>query len=173
MTEQQAYTVKATYPGFELRDYPEHLVAEVAVTGSFTSAGNKAFPALAGFIGGRNRQSRKVAMTAPVVQEEAADSFVVGFVMPSDLSADEMPEPTDGAVRTRVVPAQTAAAVRFSGRWTRASYEEQTELLLQAVRAAGLQPAGEPRFARYDPPWTPWFMRRNEVIVPVSQKADG
>lgn len=169
MTEQQPYTVIASYPAFEVRDYPEHLVAEVEVRGSFTSAGNKAFPALAGFIGGRNRQSRKVAMTAPVLQEESGGSFVVGFVMPSDLRVDEVPEPTDAGVRTRVVPAQTAAAARFSGRWTRTSYEQHAQQLMQAIEAAGWQPVGEPRFARYDPPWTPWFMRRNEVIVPVSR----
>ena len=167
MTEQQPYTVVATYPGFELRDYPEHLVAEVGVRSSFTSAGNRAFPALAGFIGGRNRQSRKVAMTAPVLQEEADGAFVIGFVMPADL--EEMPDPTDGSVRTRVVPAQVAAAARFSGRWSQGSYEQHLERLLRDVQAAGLQPAGEPRFARYDPPWTPWFLRRNEVIVPVAR----
>lgn len=168
MTEQQPYTVLATYPGFELRDYPDHLVAEVEVHAGFTSAGNKAFPKLAGYIGGRNRQSRKVAMTAPVMQEQSEDRFVVGFVMPSEMRPEEQPEPSDTSVHTRVVPAHTAAAARFSGRWTSESYQQHTEELLAAIRAAGLQPNGEPRFARYDPPWTPWFMRRNEVIVPVA-----
>lgn len=167
MTERQPYTVIDTQPGFEVREYPEHLVAEVAVRGSFTSAGNKAFPALAGYIGGRNRQARKVAMTAPVVQEQADDHYVVGFVMPAQMRPEEQPDPTDGSVRTRVVPAQIAAATTFSGRWTPGSYQEHTEALLHALQQAGYEPAGEPRFARYDPPWTPWFLRRNEVIVPV------
>ena len=167
MTENQPYTVIETHPGFELRDYPEHIVAEVAVRGSFTSAGNKAFPSLAGYIGGRNRSSQKVAMTAPVLQEKNDEQFVVGFVMPADMNADSMPEPSDSSVRMRVIPAQTAAAARFSGRWTTSSYEHHVQQLLEAVREAGLQPTGEPRFARYDPPWTPWFMRRNEVIVQI------
>lgn len=170
MTEQQSYEVVARYPEFELRHYPEHLVAETAISSSFERAGNLAFPRLARYIGGHNTSARKVAMTAPVVQEldpAAGDAFVIGFVMPADLRADELPAPSDPAVRTRRVPAQTAAALRFSGRWSRASYEKHREALLAALSSAGLEVDGRPRYARYDPPWTPWFLRRNEVIVPV------
>ena len=108
MTEQQPYEVLERYPGFELRRYPEHLVAEVDVTGPFGVAGNLAFPKLARFIGGHNRASRKVAMTAPVVQEKDPRSgvFVVGFVMPSDLAADDVPEPSGFL---RAYPAGTCA----------------------------------------------------------------
>ena len=117
MTEQQPYDVLERYPGFELRRYPEHLVAEVDVTGPFGVAGNLAFPKLARYIGGHNRASRKVAMTAPVVQERDPRSgvFVVGFVMPSDVAVDDVPEPADSSVRTRQVPAQTAAALKACG----------------------------------------------------------
>ena len=173
MTEQQPYEVLKQYPGFELRRYPEHLVAEVDVTGPFGVAGNLAFPRLARYIGGHNRTSRKVAMTAPVVQEQDPRSgvFVVGFVMPSDLAADDVPEPEDTSVRTRLVPAQTAAALTFSGRWSRSSYEARNEELLNLVARAGLTVAGRPRYARFDPPWTPWFLRRNEVVIPVRNPA--
>lgn len=174
MTEQQPYDVLQTYPAFELRRYPEHLVAETEVGAPFEVAGNLAFPRLARYIGGHNRASRKVAMTAPVLQERQGEGrsgrrFVVGFVMPADVTADELPAPSDPAVRTRVVPAQTAAALRFSGRWSRASYERHERTLLDAVAEAGLRVGGPPRYARYDPPWTPWFLRRNEVVVPVER----
>ena len=108
MTEEQAYDVLAEYPEFELRRYPEHLVAEIEVGGPFELAGNLAFPRLARYIGGHNRSSRKVAMTAPVVQQQAPDSrrYVVGFVMPADVSAENLPDPSDSAVRTRRVPAR-------------------------------------------------------------------
>lgn len=170
MTEQQPYEVLEMYPGFELRRYPEHLVAETDVTGPFGVAGNLAFPRLARYIGGHNRSSRKVAMTAPVVQEQDPRSgvFVVGFVMPADLAPDDVPEPADSAVRTRLVPAQTAAALRFSGRWSRSAYDARTEELLALLAQAGLTAVGRPRYARYDPPWTPWFLRRNEVVIPVA-----
>ena len=173
MTEQQPYEVVKRYPHFEVRRYPTHLVAEIETGGPFELAGNLAFPRLARYIGGHNRPSRKVAMTAPVVQEEdpRTHRYVVGFVMPANLTAEELPDPLDPRVRTREVPAQVAAARRFSGRWSRGSYELHTEKLLAAVEAAGLEVDGPPRYARFDPPWTPWFMRRNEVVVPL--KDDG
>lgn len=172
MTEEQPYDVVAKYPGFELRRYPAHLVAEMEVGGPFELAGNLAFPRLARYIGGHNRPARKVAMTAPVVQEQDRDNrrYRVGFVMPAGLGAEDLPDPLDPRVRTRRVPAQTAAARRFSGRWSRRSYEKQEAALLSAVEAAGLKVVGRPRYARFDPPWTPWFMRRNEVVVPVAQE---
>ena len=173
MNEQQAYEVLEEHADFELRRYPDHLVAETEVGGRFERAGNMAFPRLARYIGGQNRSSRKIAMTAPVVQEQDPGSrrFVVGFVMPADIGAEELPEPSDPAVRIRRVPAETAAALRFSGRGTRGSYEKREAQLLADVEAAGLEVVGAPRYARYDPPWTPWFLRRNEVVVPVRRAA--
>jgi hypothetical protein len=170
MTEQQVYDVLEEHPDFELRRYPEHLVAETEVGGPFELAGNVAFPRLARFIGGHNRSSRKIAMTAPVVQEQdpANRRYVVGFVMPADVSAEDLPDPLDTAVRVRRVPAETAAALRFSGRWSRGSFEKRAAQLLAALDTAGLEVVGTPRYARFDPPWTPWFLRRNEVVVPVA-----
>jgi hypothetical protein len=170
MTEEQAYAVLAEYPEFELRRYPEHLVAEIEVGGPFELAGNLAFPRLARYISGHNRSSRKVAMTAPVVQRQAPDSrrYVVGFVMPADVSSENLPDPSDSAVRTRPVPAETAATLWFSGRWSRSAHEKRTAQLLAALEVAGLDVVGDPRFARFDPPWTPWFLRRNGVVVPIA-----
>jgi hypothetical protein len=171
MTEEQPYDVLERYPDFELRRYPDHLVAEIEVGGPFELAGNLAFPRLARYIGGHNGSSRKVAMTAPVLQEQdpASRRYVVGFVMPADVAAAaDPPDPLDPAVRMRRVPAETAAALGFSGRWSRRAYERHTEELLAAVAAAGLEVAGAPRYARFNPPWTPWFLRRNEVVVPVA-----
>lgn len=174
MTEQQPYDVIARLPGFELRRMPAHLVAEINVDGTFESAGNKAFRPLAGFIGGRNASSRKIAMTAPVNQESADDTgtFVVGFVMPADLTEETLPAPDDPRVELRRVPAQVAAASRFTGRWKRKTYEEKAARLLREVKAAGFEVAGPVRFARYNPPTTPWFLRRNEVVVPVKGQRD-
>ena len=186
MAEQQPYVVLDRRVGFELRRYPAHLVAEVEVDGSFSDSGNRAFSALAGYIGGRNSTRAKVAMTAPVVQEQSAGTkiamtspvvqepgsgpgrYVVGFVMPSGFTEETLPAPTDPRVRIRTVPEQVAAAVEFQGRWTERLYDEHAAALLRAVGAAGLTPSGPLRFARFDPPWTPWFRRRNEVVVPVA-----
>ena len=171
MTEEQPYEVVREHPDFELRRYPEHVVAETRVTGSFEGAGNASFRRLVGYIGGRNTQSRKVAMTAPVVQEtedEDAGRFVVGFVMPAGFDLEGAPDPTDDDVRLRAVPAHTAAALRFSGRWSRGRYDEHERRLRAALAEAGLEVVGQARFARFDPPWTPWFLRHNEVVIPVA-----
>ncbi|MHA6524731.1 SOUL family heme-binding protein [Tessaracoccus sp. G1721] len=184
MTEQQPYEVLRRFPRFEVRRYPEHLVAEVEVDGSFTGAGNQAFGTLVAFISGRNSAQGKVAMTAPVVQEQAsarikmtapvvqqsgaADRHVVAFVMPAEYSLETLPTPSDPRVKVRQVPEQVAAVKGFTGRWTEHIYRKQLAELRAAVDQAGLEACGVPRFARFDPPWTPWFRRRNEVVLPVS-----
>ena len=186
MTEQQRYEVVQQGPGFELRRYPAHLVAEVEVNGSFEGAGNTAFRPLVAYIRGRNQASQSLAMTAPVLQrrEDSDDTpaavetvttetspgrYVVSFVMPEGSTRETLPDPGDAEVELRAVPEELAAVARYSGRWRSASYEQQTGQLLRAVNDAGLETTGPPRFARFDPPWTPWFRRRNEVVVPVRE----
>ena len=188
MTERQRVEVLTRFPGFELRRYPAHLVAEVEVSGSFTDAGNRAFGTLVAFISGRNSTRGKVAMTAPVVQEPASARIamtapvvqepagapglhVVGFVMPAQFTLDTLPAPSDPRIRIREVPAHVAGARTFSGRWSEQAYQEQLASLRGAVRRAGFDVVGPPRFARFDPPWTPWFLRHNEVVLPVSERA--
>lgn len=186
MTEEQQYTVVAEHSDFEVRRYDAHVVAEVLVEGSLEEAGNRAFRSLAGYIGGKNHAGRSVAMTAPVVQEavggrkvamtapvvqretEGPGSHVVGFVMPAEETLETLPEPDDARVTLRAVPVEHAAALRYSGRWTQASYQERVERLRHAIAEAGLEVVGEPRWARFNPPWTPWFLRRNEVVIPVA-----
>lgn len=170
MTEQQPYEVLEEHADFELRRYPDHLVVETEVGGPFELAGNLAFPRLARYIGGHNRSARSMAMTAPVLQGQDPRSrrHVVGFVLPADVGPEELPDPSDPALRVRPVPAETAAALRFSGRWTRASYEKHVTRLRAALAEAGLVESGPARYARFDPPWTPWFLRRNEVVIPVA-----
>ncbi len=187
MTEQQAYEVlEDHHPAFELRRYPAHVVAEVAVRGSFESAGNKAFSALFGYISGQNASARSVAMTAPVVQQPAAPEkvamtapvvqtetdageYVVAFVLPASMTAESAPVPTNPRVRIRTVPDRMAAAIRYSGRWSEASYRTHLARLTSDLVDAGLVPVGTPRLARFDPPFKPWFLRRNEVVQDVTR----
>lgn len=185
VTEQQPYEVIERHEGFELRRYPTHVVAEVSVHASFEEAGNRAFRTLAGYINGQNQARRSIAMTAPVVQEPASSEriamtapviqthstggdFVVAFVLPASLQAAEAPIPTNPDVRVKVVPERLVAAVRYSGRWSEATYRQHLNQLQSSVAAAGLVPIGA-RFARFDPPWKPWFLRRNEVLVDVTR----
>lgn len=184
MTERQPYEVVERYPEFELRRYPSHSVAEVPVHGSFGSTGNQAFRALFKYITGHNESAGSIAMTAPVVQESPgfekiamtapvvqteADGgeHVVAFVLPASLTAATAPVPTGPRVRVKQVPDRVAAAVRYSGRWSESAYRRHLADLEAGIARAGLVATGPPRYARFDPPFTPWFLRRNEVVQDV------
>jgi hypothetical protein len=186
MTEQQPYEVVRRHPGFDLRRYPAHVVAQMTVSSSFDRAGNIAFSSLFGYITGQNRSqasiamtapvvqsvavSQKIAMTAPVIQREQGDGdYVIAFVLPAAMTADTAPVPTNPNVEICAIPATLTAAKQYSGRWSQSSYERHCAELLDAVAAAGLRPVGLPRFARFDPPFKPWFLRRNEVLVDVEE----
>lgn len=183
MTEQQPYDVVRTTAEFELRRYPQHVVAETVVRDTaFEDAGNRAFRSLFGYIQGDNTvkqsiemtapvvqsTSSRIAMTAPVVQETTVDGFVVAFVLPAEMTEATAPVPTSPEVTLRTVPERLVAVNRFSGRWTQQSWEIHRDDLLSAVTAAGLTTVGEPRFARFNAPYTPWFLRRNEALVDVT-----
>ena len=188
MTEQQPYQVVRRGHGYELRRYPAAVVAEVAVTAPFEQAGNLAFRPLVTYIGGNNRtreslamtapvtqsrkgeQSQRMAMTAPVVQTSGpGDEHVVAFVLPASVTLPSAPVPADPRVVVREVPASLTAVARYSGRWSESSYDHHVAALRNAIAADGLTAAGEPRLARFDPPFKPWFLRRNEVHIDVAE----
>ena len=176
--EEPAYTLLRTFPAFEIRQYAPYTVAEVLVAGPADDAANRAFPILAGYIFGKNKGERKLAMTAPVTQaatpvkldmtapvtqSAAASGMVVQFVLPRDVNMDNAPEPLDARVRLRAVAARQVAVIRYSGFWSQANYDKHLGELQDGLRAASISWKGEPVLARYNGPWTPWFMRRNEI----------
>jgi hypothetical protein len=172
MTEQQVYEVVERRRGYELRRYPSHVVADVEMVGSFERAGNAGFGPLVSYISGRNRSGSKVAMTAPVIQAPTGDPsrHRIAFVMPQGATLDSLPTPVTPGVQLREVPEAWAAVATFSGRWTETSYRRHVEALFDALDRDGVEAAGPPRYARFDPPWKPWMLRRNEVVVPVAHQ---
>lgn len=184
--EEAAYTLVQKDGEFELRDYAPHVVAETVVAGAFERAGTEAFRALFRYISGGNRSRHKVAMTAPVSQaatgeriamtapveqHPAEDRWAVSFTMPASCTLETLPEPADPQVTLREVPARRMAALRYSGVWTESSYLRHKTKLESWVRGRGLAVAGDPVWARYNPPFIPWFLRRNEILLPV--RGDG
>ncbi|MHC1728602.1 MAG: heme-binding protein [Syntrophobacteraceae bacterium] len=93
----------------------------------------------------------------------------MSFVMPPDYTLATLPEPLDASVSLKIVPNRLVAALKYSGTWSRNRFDEKQDLLEKIIRGKGLIPIGEPVFARYNPPWTPWFLRRNEVLIPVEK----
>jgi hypothetical protein len=110
----------------------------------------------------------KIAMTSPVVQQSSGQENIVSFVMPAGMMLDALPIPSSSKVSLREVPEQLMAVSRFSGRWTHATYLKHVAELEANIAEGGFKSTGSPRFARFDPPWTPWFMRRNEIQIPIA-----
>jgi len=126
--------------------------------------------------GSSHSTGQKLAMTAPVIQagplqgSAGPADFVVAFVLPAEVTAETAPVPTNPDVTIRAVPGSLAAALRFSGSGTESAFERRNNGLQAALTLAGLTALGPPRFARFDPPFKPWFLRRNEVVQDVQEE---
>jgi hypothetical protein len=162
MTQEQPYTVVKKIGSLEIRDYPASVHAQLTLTGSAETVGNKAFGSLVGYI-----SSNKIAMTSPVIQERNEDQWNVSFVMPAGMNAADLPKPTNSELVIREVPAHLAGATTWSGSWKYPEAQKHGEEMVEQLTDLGYRVSGEPRWARYDPPWKPWFMRRNEMIAPI------
>jgi hypothetical protein len=164
--ETPAYAVEVAEGPIELRRYPPMIAAEVTRTGDRQAAVRAGFGPLARYIFGRDRAGEKIAMTAPVTQTPAGGAWTVRFLMPAGWTMETLPAPA-GDVRLVELPAQRMAAIRFSGRWTDARFAEAEARLRDWLAARGLSPAGPPVHTYYNDPFTPAFLRRNEVLLPL------
>ena len=177
-TEEPDFEVVRRIGNVELRQYAPYVVAEVVLDVAPAEAGGQAFPILAGYIFGNNKGERKLAMTAPVMQAAVpvkmamtapvtqtpvTGGMQVQFVLPKGVTVATAPEPLDPRVQLRQVPASRWAVLRYSGTWSQANDDEHLALLRTALATAAIATLGEPVLARYNAPFTPWFMRRNEI----------
>ncbi|MGD9055453.1 MAG: heme-binding protein [Desulfobacterales bacterium] len=180
--EKAKYQVVESDKNFELRQYAPHIVAETFVAGDFEAVGNVGFRRLYDYINGNNvknqniamtapvtqeAESEKIAMTAPVTQEKSQGRWRITFLMPAEYTMDTLPKPLDGLVQLKEEPGYLMAAIRYSGTWSQKRFEKNKALLQAAITKRGLKPVGQPVWARYDPPFMPWFLRRNEVLIRV------
>ena len=179
--EEPEYEVLRQDGDIELRAYGPTIVAETTVTGDFEGASNQAFRVLFKYIDGNNQAREEIAMTAPVAQERSekiamtapvnqraeGERWEVSFMMPADYTMDTLPEPLDSRVTLREQSPYRAAVIRYSGFWSEDNYREHLGELQRWVEQAGLEVRGEPVWARYNAPFTPWFMRRNEILLRV------
>lgn len=181
--EEAEYRVVAEDGDFEVREYAPAIIAEVVVDEDFEDAGSSAFRALFKYIDGNNQEQSDIAMTAPVSQQkqpvkidmtspvgqsETAEGWAVSFMMPASFTMDTIPEPLDPAVQIREIPAHRAVSISYSGTWSEERYTEHLQSLQTWLQENELEATGEPVWARYNAPFTPWFMRRNEILIPVS-----
>ena len=174
MTQEQKYTVVSLHDGYEIRHYPSCVLAQVEMSGDFDTAGSNAFSSLFRFISGANQSGKKIAMTSPVLQQSSQstkrkvwDEHTISFVLPADMTFDDAPAPTDGRVQLHRTADQLVAALRFSGRMSVENYETQMRRLQEYLTRDGYLPTDVARVARFNAPWTPGFMRRNEIQIPI------
>lgn len=186
-TEEPSFTARLKEGDFEVRSYPALLAAQVSVTGTRDEASSAGFKLLAGYIFGANTSRQKLDMTAPVVQSKStsqtiamtapvtqiavpnsANVWTVRFTMPAGFTLATLPIPNDDKVQLLALPPARYAVVTFSGLAHEDDVAEKTAELTTYMTKHALQAAGPPALARYNPPWTPWFMRRNEVQIALA-----
>ena len=182
--EEPKYTVLEKTIPFELRSYAPMILAEVKVDGDLDEASSQGFRLIAAYIFGQNRASEKISMTAPVAIEEQSlgskiamtapvnieangSQWTVSFVMPSEYTMESIPKPLNPKVVLRQIPAVKRAVVQFSGFYNDQKVAERTLELEEWMKSKNLQAIGVPKFARYNPPWTLPFLRRNEIMIDV------
>ena len=169
MVQQARYSVVAKLGDIEIRKYPPTLTARVE------GLGGGSFGLLFNYIRGNNRGRSKIDMTAPVITEKiemtapvVSDSNSMSFVMPDNYqSIEEVPEPVDERVKIRLVPERWLSVMRFSGRWSESIFKSKSESLLGECEKRGLKTRGTVFSMLYNAPYTPWFLRRNEVAIEI------
>jgi effector-binding domain-containing protein len=170
----------------EIREYAPKILAQVSVLGDFNEATSKGFKLLADFIFGNNISidgSSKIDMTAPVVVEPVSEiinmtapviteginnEWVVSFVMPKEYSLSTLPKPNNKNITITRLPAEKYAVIVFSGLVRKSNYDEQVKLLKKFILKKNLKTIGLIQIARYNPPWTLPFFRRNELMIRIN-----
>lgn len=169
MTEELPFRVVRNYANFQIRKYESYVLVQYSGEGDFSSVTSRAFNPLFQFISGSNSAQRKIAMTAPVFQEEPQPGkHLVSFVMPSSMTIDDVPAAIRPDLSIQEVPAHLAAAIRFSGGWNEDKFLRKCSMLKKDLGREAIAYQGDCYFARFDPPWKPGFMRRNEVLIRIT-----
>ena len=170
--EEPAYSLVQSWdePAVEIRHYEPRILALTEMA----AGENSGFRVLAGYIFGGNAAEQEIAMTAPVQRTmPGANEGEMAFVLPAEYAMNELPAPDDIRVKFREERAYHAAVIRFSGRATDDRVNAQWALLTEFLKSQKIQTYGQPTLNQYTPPWTLPFMRRNEIIVPISSPTSG
>jgi hypothetical protein len=181
--EEAAYTQLSRQDNFEIRRYDAHIRAVVIVDGTLESSGSKAFRPLFNYISGNNKLKEnsvitapasikdtgvKIAMTAPVSQSQASQGqWEVSFTMPTQYTMGTLPAPSNERVTLVEIPEQTVASIRYSGNWSEKKYRKHKLKLEEWIKINNHNAIGQAFWARYNAPYTPWFLRRNEILIPI------
>ncbi len=168
--EGPAYEVISRTDGIEIRRYADVVGVVTPTATAGPGDRNSGFGRLFRYITGENEGGQKIAMTSPVLMEvdREANEIAMIFVMPRETVEGGVPSPTRESVSVRTIPGGKFAVLRFQGHRSREAQLEALATLREGIARRGWTAQGDPVFAYYDPPWTPEFLRRNEVMLRVS-----
>jgi hypothetical protein len=147
----------------EIREYADQIWAVTLAEDQ-----DRGFGLLFSYISGANDEGMKIEMTAPVVTGNAEGRPFIAFVIPEGFDLEGTPRPRDERVKIELVEGRRMAAVRFSGYATEERQKRHLSALNETLKAHGMMARGEPVLMQYNDPWTPPFIRRNEVAVEVA-----
>lgn len=179
--EEPGYDVSSTHKSIEIRRYNPMLVAEVTETGDRQTAISRGFRVLADYIFGNNTvqqkiamtapvsqtKSEKIQMTAPVVQAPIKNAWKIQFIMPKTYQLEKLPKPKNKRIQIKQVPEQKRVVIQFSGQANDVKIKQKEQELFQYIEDQDLEVASTVFYAFYNPPWTPAFLRRNEIMLVV------
>lgn len=179
--ETPSYKVIQSKGKIEIREFDPMVIAEVQVVGRRKDAISSGFKLLADYIFGNNISqenidttatiqrpaSEKIAMTAPVQQQLANNSWLVSFVMPSEYNLEDLPKPKNIEVKLKNVPVKRFVTIQFSGTSSDENLAKHKKLLVEFIKTNSISVTGTSKYAFYNPPWTLPLMRRNEVMFEV------
>jgi len=186
-TEEPKYKVVEKVGRIEIRQYEPYMVAQTKVNASFDQAGNQAFRILFQYISGANKTQTSIAMTAPVAQtkstgtsiamtapvaqtKDSDGSWNVSFMVPSEFTPETVPQPTDSRVSIVAIPGSLVAAINTSGFWSENKVKESEVDLDRFIQSSAYTRQGPFTYGRYNAPFVPFFMRRNELMCTVVRK---
>jgi hypothetical protein len=182
--ETPSFTIIQKESPFELRRYAPFITAEVRVSAEdYNDAVNRGFTPLANFIFGNNIAKQKISMTAPVtakpspekiamtapVTVSGKDIYTVAFTMPHKYTLETLPKPVEKGISFRENLEKTMAVIRFSGIFNQNNFINRIGQLHVWIKMNGFKEIGDPLIAGYDPPWTPWFLKHNEIMIEVKE----
>jgi hypothetical protein len=162
--EKPKYEVIQKDGKFELRHYEPMILAQTQET-ALRGAGG--FNTVFNYIGGNNAEGKKISMTAPVINEIDGEEMTIAFVMPSEFDCETLPDPNDPRLQLKEIPARKVAAVTFSGTVNPQMIEEKKQELLDWLKQQEVKVVGQAELARYNPPFLPGFIKRNEILIEV------
>ena len=172
MTERQEFKILQNYQDFELREYLPCVIAEVKVSAQYSTASSSAFSTLFNYISKGNKSSEAIAMTAPVITAQKADSsesdeWSVSFVMPAGRNIGQIPNPNNSQIVLRELATEICVAKSFRGRATDELSRKIIKELRTSASKANIALSAETRICRFDPPFKPGFLQYNEIVIPA------